>query len=167
MTPDFSTHLSEEALDDVLIGLGSNESHAHLAVCPECRAQVATFRGDIALFNSASMAWSQSRRPKQIESASRGRILQAAFLGWAVVAVALLVMAVGIWRHRLESLPHQADSVQLLHPADSADQIAQDNQLLQAVNLAISPVEASPIEEYKIMESLRPYTKAHSKTRKK
>ena len=34
MTPEFTTHLSEEALDDVLIGLGSKEAHAHLAVCP-------------------------------------------------------------------------------------------------------------------------------------
>lgn len=167
MTPEFTTHLSEEALDDVLIGLGSKEAHAHLAVCPECRTQVSTFRGDIGLLNAASIAWSQSRKPKQLQSTSRRRTLPAAFVGWAVAATALLFMAVGIWRHHPQSPPNQADSVQQSHPADSDDQIAQDNQLLQAVNLAISPVEASPIEEYKIMESLRPYTKTLSKTRKK
>ena len=64
MTPSLSNHLSEEALDDVLIGLGSAESEAHLAVCPECRAEVETFRGDVALFNAASVAWSESRRPQ-------------------------------------------------------------------------------------------------------
>ena len=113
------------------------------------------------------MAWSQSRKPKQLQSTSRRRTLPAAFVGWAVAATALLFMAVGIWRYHPQSPPNQADSVHQSHPADSDDQIAQDNQLLQAVNLAISPVEASPIEEYKIMESLRPYTKTLSKTRKK
>ena len=57
MTPA-TNHLSEEALDDVLIGLGSAESQAHLEVCADCRAQVRTFLGDVALFNAASMAWS-------------------------------------------------------------------------------------------------------------
>ena len=167
MTPDMTNHLSEEALDDVLIGLGSHESHAHLAVCPECRSQVATFRGDIGLLNAASMAWSQSRIAKPLPSAPAARVLHAAFVGWAVAVAALLLMAVGIWRHRPDSTPDQANSVQLSRPADSPDEIAQDNQLLEAVSLAISPVEASPIEEYKIMESPRPYTKAYSKSRKK
>ena len=36
MTPASSTHLSEEAFDDVLIGLGSPESETHLAVCEDC-----------------------------------------------------------------------------------------------------------------------------------
>ena len=167
MTPELTNHLSEEALDDVLIGLGTAESHAHLAACAECSAQVATFRGDIALFNAASTAWSESRRPQPRESAPRHRTLRAAFIGWAAVSVALLVMAVGIWRHRLESPAGQAHTVQPSQPVDSEAQIDQDNQLLQAVNAAISPDEASPIDEYKIVERGTSQGKAHSKTRTK
>jgi len=167
MTPESTIHLSEEALSDVLIGLGAEESLAHLAGCAECRAQVATFRGDIGLFNAASMAWSQSRRPQARESAPRARTLHAAFWGWAAVATALVVMAVGIWRHRPDSGPSQANTVQQSQPPDSEAQIAQDNQLLEAINAAISPDEALPLKEYKILESQHPYPKAHSKTRTK
>ena len=166
MTPQLTNHLSEEALDDVLIGLGTAESHAHLAVCAECRVQVATFRGDIALFNAASVAWSESRRPQPRESAPHGRTLRAAFIGWAAVATALVVMAVGIWRHRPEP-SRQAHTIQQSKPVDSEAQIAQDNQLLEAVNTAISPDEASPIQEYKIVESQNSHVKGHSKTRTK
>jgi hypothetical protein len=166
MTPELTNHLSEEALDDVLIGLGTAESRAHLAVCAECRAQVATFHGDIGLFNAASMAWSESRRPQLRESAPHGRTLHAAFIGWAAVATAMVVMAVGIWRHRPEP-SRQAHTVQQSQPLDSEAQIAQDNQLLQAVNSAISPDEASPIEEYRILESRNSHPKPHSKMRTK
>ena len=167
MTPASTTHLSEEALDDVLIGLGTDESHAHLSVCAECRAQVATFRGDIGLFNAASMAWSESRRPRPRETAVHGRTLRAAFFGWAAVATALVVMAVGIWRHRPETPAGQANTLQHAQPLDSEAQIARDNQLLEAVNAAISPDEALPLEEYKILESPHPYREAPSKTRTK
>jgi hypothetical protein len=165
MTPALPTHLSEEALDDVLIGLGTAESHAHLAVCAECRAQVAMVRGDIALFNVASMAWSQSRRSRPLPSDSRHHPrLRAAFVGWAVTAAALVWMAVAIWLHHPAAPPNNAHVVESL-PVDSEAQIELDNQLLQAVNAAISPEEASPIEEYQIVESLHPHTKARSKTR--
>lgn len=166
MTPEFTNHLSEEALNDVLIGLGSPQSHAHLAACAECRAQVMTFQGDVALFNAASLAWSHSRMPRPATAEPRRAHWHAAYIGWAVSAVALLVMAVGIWHHRPQTPPRQANMVQS-QPADSEAQIAQDNQLLQAVNAAISPDEASPIDEYKILESPHPYPKAHSKKRMK
>jgi len=166
MTPEYKNHLSEEALDDVLIGLGSAESHAHLVVCSECSDRVKRFLGDVALFNAASMAWSQSRMPRPQTSRPLHGRLNATFVGWAITAVALLVMAFGIWHHRPKPAPPQANTVQP-QPTDSAVQIAQDNQLLQAVNAAISADEASPIEEYKILENPDPYPKAHSKKRVK
>jgi len=167
MTPASTIHLSEEALDDVLIGLGTAESHAHLEVCAECRSRVATVRGDIALFNAASMAWSESRRPQARVSISQAKRLPAAFVGWATAAAAMVMMAFGIWHHRAENPANQANT-HIAQPAPAADseaQIAQDNQFLQDVNAAISTDEASPIDEYKIVESASPHSKAHSKTR--
>lgn len=166
MTPASSNHLSEEALDDVLIGLGSAESEAHLDVCPECRAQVETFRGDVALFNAASTAWSESRRPhpQHRERAEAGT--RIAFAGWAAAGAALVIMVFGIWHHRSAPPQNQAVVVQP-QAVDTEAQIAQDNQLLQAINAAISPDEESPIDEYKILESPRSYREAHSKTRTK
>ena len=165
MTPESIHHLSQEALDDVLIGLGPEEAHAHLAVCIECRAQVETFRGDITLFNAASMAWSKSRPQLPLRERHAARV-PAAFVGWAVSAAAMAAMVFGIWHHKSPVPPSRANSVQS-QPLDSEAQIVQDNQLLQAVNAAIDADEASPIEEYKILESPHPYIKAHSKKRTK
>jgi hypothetical protein len=165
MTPVSPNHLSQEALDDVLIGLGPAESHAHLAVCPECRAQVEVFRGDIGLFNAASMAWSKSRPQSPFKERHPARI-RAAFVGWAGSAAALAAMAFGIWHYQSPAHRNQGQTApsQLV---DSEAQIVEDNQLLQAVNAAITQDEASPIEEYKILESLHTRSKAHSKKRMK
>lgn len=166
MTPISNTHLSDEALDDVLIGLGSPESHAHLDACNECRARVQAFRGDVQLFNAASVAWSESRWPiTRIPAPHRGH-LRIPFASWTAVAAALIIMAVAVLHHRSAAPPSQAIAP-VAQPADSEAQIAQDNQLLQAVNAAISPDEESPIVEYKIMESPNPHARAHSGKRVK
>jgi hypothetical protein len=89
---------------------------------------------------------------------------QAAFVGWAITAAAVLVMAFGVWHHRPDAAPSQANTLQP-QAADTEAQIAQDNQLMEAVNAAISPNEASPIEEYKILESAKPHPEAYSKKR--
>jgi hypothetical protein len=75
-------------------------------------------------------------------------------------------MAFGIWHHWPAPLQNQAISVQP-QVVDTEAQIAQDNQLLQAVNAAISPDEESPIDEYKILESPKSHREAHSKKRTK
>lgn len=164
MTPESTIHLSEEALDDVLIGLGSPESHAHLAACAECRGQVQAFQGDVQLFNAASTAWSESRWPiTRVADAPRPRP-RVAFASWTAVAAALVLMALAVWHHRISPPPHYAGAPQAL-PVDTEAQIAQDNQLLEAVNAAISPDERSPIDEFKISDRPRPHAKAHSAKR--
>jgi anti-sigma factor RsiW len=163
MTPEWATHLSDEALDDVLIGLGSAESETHLFSCPDCRARVAAFRADMSFFNSASIAWSESKKLRFPQTLARrtGFRIRAAFVSWATVAAALLVMAVVIGRHSPLVQPGHAYHVEIAQPVDSEAQIAQDNQLLQAVNAAISPDEESPVDEYKISEKHHSHLKAH------
>jgi hypothetical protein len=167
MTPGSISHLSEDALDDVLIGLGSPEANAHVATCAECRAEVQAFRGDLQLFNAASMAWSKSRWPKAQPTVPHAVRARVAFASWsAVAAVLVVVMAVAFWHQRQVPVLNQANTAQSL-PVDSEAQIAQDNQLLQAINAAISPDETSPILEYKISERPHSHMQAHSRTRVK
>jgi hypothetical protein len=163
MTPDISTHLTDEALDDVLIGLGSFEAEAHLARCLQCRSRVESFRADVALFNAASMAWSESRpqRPARASLRHSGDPIRFAFVSWSAVAALLLITAVAVWRHSVVSPPNHVNIVES-QPVDSEAQIAQDNQLLQEINAAISSDDESPIEEYNLREHSQARLKPHS-----
>jgi anti-sigma factor RsiW len=164
MTPASSTHLSEEALDDVLIGLGSPESEAHLAACLDCRGRVNAFRSDVALFNSASMAWTESRlaqsRPTSRKTSHRTRL---AFVSWAATAAAMAWLAIVVLHHHGPVTPPSHATANVSQQADTEAQIAQDNQLLQAVNAAISPDEESPIDEYKLFQRRHSHLKSRHK----
>jgi predicted anti-sigma-YlaC factor YlaD len=164
MTPACSAHLSDEAFDDVLIGMASPESEAHLSTCQDCRCRVNAFRSDVALFNSASMAWTESQ-PVRMRATARKVIhhTRLAFVSWAGMAVVLAVMAVAILHHHGPVAPPSHATANVLQPADTQAQIAQDNQFLQAVNAAISPDEESPIDQYKLFQTRHSHMKTHHK----
>ena len=54
-------HLSDEALNDVLIGVGTSVSESHLAECPLCRGKVDEFQSDLGMWNAATLQWSEAR----------------------------------------------------------------------------------------------------------
>ena len=161
MTRDISTHLTNDALDDVLIGLGSLKSEAHLARCPQCRSRVESFRADISLFNSASMAWSESRTGRPMPAHHSGFRIRFAFLSWSTVAALLLITALVFWRHSSVAPPNHVNIIES-QPVDSEAQIVKDNELLQEINAAISADDASPIEEYNLRERPQSRLKGHS-----
>ena len=170
MTPKTTVHLTEEEFDDVLIGLGSAESEAHAAACSECRSKLDAFRADMALFNRVSMAWSENRPGIPAARVARpaahpgGPRVRFGFVSWAAVAALLVVTAVAVWRHAPAPPPHQIQAVES-QPVDSEAQIAQDNELLQAVNAAISADEDSPVGEYKLLEETHSHLKTHPRMR--
>jgi hypothetical protein len=153
MTPDIIEHLDDEALNDVLIGLGSLESEAHMARCTACRSKVENFRADMNLFNSASIAWSESRRGRPLEAPPHPapRRIRFAFVGWSAAAVLLLIMAMTLWRHSAVAPPNHVNLLES-QPLDSETQIAQDNELLQQINAAIGSDDGFPIQEYNLRE---------------
>ena len=163
MTLDLSTHLTDEALDDILIGLGSLESATHLARCSHCRSRVESFRADISLFNSASMSWSESRTGRPVKASARhsGFRLRLAFLSWSAVAALLVVTALVFWHHSNPAPPNHVNIIES-QPVDSEAQIAKDNELLQEINTAISSDDTSPIEEYNLRERPQVRLKPHS-----
>jgi hypothetical protein len=155
MTTEPSAHLSEEAMNDVLVGMGSPESQAHVAACGECRAQLRAFQAEMHLFNETSLAWSEAR------SATLGAISppkkHASMLipaSWAFAAALLLVVGIPVWMHNHGPAKHPEQTVAA--PAavqqDSAEQIAEDNELMRSVDMALSSGEESPLSEYQITE---------------
>lgn len=167
MTQPHSAHLSEEALDDVLIGLGSPESDAHLAECEVCRGQLEEFRTGVRVFNQASLAWSEARPMRSPLSPARSKVHPAVFApaGWAFAAVVLLVtIGVPVWNHDHRTSPSNGTA-----PAaaveDSPTQIAQDNDLLRSVDEALNASEASPINEYHLSDGPLLHRKARPELR--
>lgn len=168
MTRGMQNHLSEEALNDVLIGMGPAESEAHLARCAQCRAKVEEFTGDVRLFNAATMAWSEARGARQAQagrvasmaSPAPVRRMPFALAGSAAASILAIVVALSVG-HREGWFAPPGNSNHTIAIPDRQAQIAQDNALMEAVSAAISPQEESPIDEYGLSDSHNKHGKAH------
>ena len=148
-------HLNDEALNDLLIGLGTTSAQAHLARCPECRVRVESFRETIVFFNDASLAWSENRVRSgtvRVSFAPRLRfaLLSRPALSFGVALAALLLLAgPPVWRmvapRPVEPSPTSSEAV------DYRAQIAEDNELMRAVNSAIDPDMHSVVDQYYLL----------------
>lgn len=154
-----TNHLTDEALDDVLIGLGSVSSLAHLDQCAECRARVEAFRSSVSLFNQASFAWSEAQPVrKQPATLPRHRFFTVPVVAaWAAAAILLVLASPAVW-HIFAPHPVQAPAIATT-TADYETQIAEDNELLKAVNAAIEPNEQDVIDQYQLLDGQ--HTQAH------
>lgn len=166
-----SGHLSEEALDDVLIGLGSVEAETHLAACSRCSDTLRQFQAKMDSFNQASLAWSEARPVPETMSKAVARLNAKprgaiAPLSWAVAMAVVAALGFQIWTYEFHrpSTPPVASASQ---PIDSEVQIAQDNQLLQSVNSALSASDVLPASEYGLQAELSSELKPHGKQRNK
>jgi hypothetical protein len=159
------THLSEEAINDVLIGMASPESETHLAVCPECRGQVQEFRFGMQIFDQASLAWSEARHASalRIKAEPKPRRIAAASSLWTLAAMVLLAIGVPVWSHYHDSPRNPAPASA---PADSEAQIAQDNELMHSVDIALSEDDESPIRAYHLSEGRNSHLNARPELRK-
>lgn len=166
MTTKLLNHLTDEALNDALIGLGSAESEAHLAACAVCRAKVEEFRSDMKVFNETTLAWSEARPVMSLPGAARPKAHLPIFapVGWALVSVVLLLICVSVWNRDQRSASHTG-FVSVAAPEDSEAQIAQDNELLRQVDVALSAGEASPINEYHLADRPHPRLKVRKELR--
>jgi len=110
---NFETHLSEEQLDDVLIGDPGVEATAHLADCATCKARVAALEGPIASFAAVSLAWSERQSattsPRVVGAASSAWPRRTS---WALAATCLLMIgfAIPMARHEERGTPAVASN---------------------------------------------------------
>jgi hypothetical protein len=167
MTTEQSAHLTEEALDDALIGLSSPQAEAHLAVCELCRGQLEGFRSELRIFNQTSLAWSEAKPVKHLPVAAqlKHRPMIPASLRWAALAAAvMLAIGVPVWNHDHFSFPGFGSASR---PAtqDSEAQIEQDNALLRSVDAALNEPEASPLNEYQLSNGSHPRLKPRPESR--
>jgi len=166
-----SEHLSEEALDDVLIGLGSAEAEAHLVACSRCSDTLRQFQAKMEGFNQASLAWSEARPVPEAMSKAVARLNAKqrgviTTLSWAVAVAVVAALGFQIWNYEVRQ--HSTPPVASVSPSvDSEVQIAQDNQLLQSVNAALSASDVLPASEHALQAELSSELKPHGRQRSK
>jgi hypothetical protein len=126
------------------------EAAAHLRECEACREELARFGMSVSSFNSAARAWSEAR-PVKVRTEGRGYWTARPFIAMASgMVAACLVLGLGmeaVWHHEQGGRPGTAASVRGPQE-DSEAQIAQDNQLLMAVDVATRSDDRSPVLEY-------------------
>jgi hypothetical protein len=79
-------------------------------------------------------------------------------LSWALAAALFVAIGISTWNHH----PIFQNNAALPVPAqgDSEAQIAQDNDLLRSVNVALLEGEEPPVDAYNLMETPHPRLRA-------
>jgi hypothetical protein len=158
-------HLSDEQIDDHLIGDLAAEPAAHLAACAHCAQRASAAAAPIASFESVTMAWSERRSatlPIPELAAQRPlwqRHMTTAMAGFTFVLGFALINA----NHQFASTDlapahstHQAATARVIFPSavfthttgvhldHPAAQITADNQMLKAVDTELEASADSP-----------------------
>ena len=131
-----AAHLSEDDLDDFLLGLASSDASSHVAACPACRDRVAAFESQMSVFNQASRDWSEARSNtiSRDLAAHRPSLRLTVPAMWYSTAAAVLAVALTFTTnlHRGADLPANAqiDTIATAAPGD----IDADNAMLAAIS---------------------------------
>jgi hypothetical protein len=160
-------HLTDEQFAECAIVAPSPESEAHLRECPQCREELTRFSASMDDFSRAAFAWSETRPVVSLRAATRPQ----AGRGWLVPATwamaAALVLAAGapmvIHHDRQPASPANAAVVD--GSDDSDAQIAEDNQLMRSVNMAIGVNDSSALRGYGLQTGRRARLKTVSGSR--
>ena len=169
-------HLSDDQIDDALIGDLAAEHAAHLAVCDECQIRLTEAGAPIASFNAVSLAWSERRSStlplRPVPSTGAGAWLPRATWAATAAAVVAVGVAVPVVRHSIQgkATPQsQQDAAQTLMaatgPVDNPiaareEQIARDNQMLENIDRELTP--ASSYDQEYGLQTTGSHTSAHA-----
>ena len=130
-----AAHLSEDDLDDFLLGLASSDASGHVAACPACRERVNAFESQMSVFNQASRDWSEARSntiSRDLAAHRPGLRLTPAM--WYSTAAAVLAVALSVstnlHRTAVADTPVAPESV----AAVASDDIDADNAMLAAIS---------------------------------
>lgn len=148
-------HLTDDDLDELMMGVDRPELQAHCAACAPCCSRISAFSASIQPFNDASLAWSQARSHTFTRDLSQHRQTWRLTANAARSAVAMLVLGlVASLTAGMHLRPAQVTGESLAtvtqpapHPfsADArAQQIARDNAMMQAIDAELTEPESTP-----------------------
>lgn len=141
-------HLTHQQLCDLLIDSAPDAaSSAHLAVCPDCTADLASLKASLATFRQASIHLAEreiSRRPLLLpERRTRRSLVIPAYVAAAAVLAAALFVPL------LSNSPETAGNTTpaLVNTATTPTQTAEsDEALFEEINRQIATAVPSPLQ---------------------
>jgi hypothetical protein len=173
------SHLSEDQIDDMLIGDLAPEPAAHLKQCVECQAQLEAAKAPMASFAAVSMAWSERQSATApitlVQAANSAGQRQA---NWVAAATAMLLLAVSIpltMRDKQTQVvasdtvaqttakpavgqqtsanagQARVQPLAMVHHEHPAAELAHDNEMLQAINRELDASVQSPSDNFGLM----------------
>jgi hypothetical protein len=147
-------HLTDDQFTDCVLMESTAEAQSHLAECEDCRQELARFTESMQNFSTATLAWSEAQPSASLRAAARSsaRRPMYAAAGWALATGLVLSVGVPFVWHRDHPAPTGTEPVVQAAAEDTEAQIAEDNQMMQSVNLAIRVHEPSPFTEYRLHE---------------
>ena len=163
----FPVHLTEDLIDDALIGDLAAEHAAHLATCDDCQIRLAEAGAPIAAFSALSLAWSERRSatlPTPVHSSAAAWLPRAI---WGATAAAVLVVGISVPavrrglgvgsaapRQENAALTQMASTGVVDNPlAAREEQIARDNRMLENIDRELDASAPSPEQEYGVSVS--------------
>jgi hypothetical protein len=112
------------------------------------------FSASVGLFSTIALAWSETRPAASPQAASRWQNMRWAYapVGWALAVAVVMMIGVPAWRDHTMTVQKPAVNSPV---EDSPADIAEDNALMQSVNVALNSNEDSPLPEYRLAGSAR------------
>ena len=140
------THLSEEQLDDVLMGDAAVEAAGHLMECAACQARVTAMEAPIASFAAVSLAWSERQSattsPRIMGSPGSAWPQRAS---WALAATCLLLIGLAIPMGRHEEHGNQAVAANEPRQTETAKASAPEQVVATQVSNSIDTVKVRAV----------------------
>ncbi len=169
MTMPVEQHLTDEQFaDSFLGGVVPAEVQAHLDSCETCRHELRGFEVSMDTFSDVAMAWSEAQPKFSPRSVTIGSIKVAvnrrqvfARAGWVMAGVMVLAVSLPTIWHREHAAVAAKNAAPVLIQQDSAEQIAQDNDLMRGVDTALQANDPSPFHEYQIVDVTDKRVKGH------
>jgi len=135
------SHLSDDELDEILIGIATDDASAHLAHCTSCGQRLAAFQSQLDAFNHATMAWSEARANSISRDLLAHKLTPRVTLkaAWSSAAVAVLALAFAVGGRHYASETAPMETAQAPSAASSPDDVRQheidsDNAMLAAID---------------------------------
>jgi hypothetical protein len=163
------THLSNEQFSEYALGMEPvGDAADHLSHCDKCRQELARFSASMTAFSSAALSWSESRSPMSLRQLGLKTLPRPryAVVSWALAAGLLFSVGVSMVTHRQHPAAADVGSMavgpSVGNMADCSEaEIAQDNKLLQDVNMAIDTGEPSPFNQYRLSQTDIAHSRPH------